>query len=326
MTLLDGTPFSEREFYRRQEQGDHTWGKAIIFGITLHVLTFAVIRYLPDIIPQKPLLAEVMTIDLVSMPDPEPAEVKSRKNIPLRPPSPPPAPEPVAKVPEPEKAVPVAVAAEPEPVPVPAARPISIRPLKRKIKKAVDTRLEEEKRREQLALDRIRKKVRAKREREKALARKRAEEQRARQRALAEEKRARQAARTARAEIAAVLQEQQRLHNARSAGGGVQRNRSVNSALEQQYYMDLANKVQRLWVLPEIRRWPPSLETVIEFTVLADGRLANIRIAGKSGDPFFDRFAMETVRKAAPMPPIPPVLKKNRLDLGFRLRPAGIQN
>ncbi len=337
MTLLDkAAVLSEQEFYQLQYQDDHRWGWILVLVVLLHGLFFAAAKYLPAMMHRRPLLEEVMTIDLVSLPEPPPAPApapaQSRQPAPRQPL---PAPAPKAPPPEPEKGVAVDVS-PPVPEPVPVARPVSIRPLKRKIRKAKDVRLEEEKRREQLALERIRKQVREKREREKALARKkalakkRADEKRARQRALAqakaEERRAREAARNARAEIAEVLREQQRLHTANQAAGSRGGARSISSALEQQYYMDLASRVQRLWVLPEIKKWSPSLETIIEFTVLADGRLANVTVAKRSGDSFFDRFARETVKKAAPMPPIPPALKKNHLDLGFRLRPAGVQN
>ncbi len=332
--LEEAVIFSEQEFYRQQYRDDRKWGMALVLVIFFHVFIFGAAKYLPEMMHRKPLLEDVMTIDLVSMPEPAPAPdqaPKPRIRQPL------PAPKPEAAPPEPEKAVAVDVSPpEPEPAPVPEAKPISIRPLKRKIRKAKDIRLEEEKRREQLALDRIRKQVREKQAREralakkKALARKRAAEKRARQRALARakaaERRAREAARNARAEIAEILREQQSLHSARPATGGTGGARSITSALEKQYYMDLASRVQRLWILPEIKKWAPSLETIIEFTVLADGRLANVTVAKRSGDSFFDRFARETVKKAAPMPPIPPALKKNHLDLGFRLRPAGVQN
>ncbi len=332
--LEEAVIFSEQEFYRQQYRDDRKWGLALVLVIFFHVFIFGAAKYLPEMMHRKPLLEDVMTIDLVSMPEPAPAPVQPpepRARQPL------PAPKPQAVPPEPEKAVAVDVSSpEPEPAPVPEARPISIRPLKRKIRKAKDIRLEEEKRREQLALDRIRKQVREKQAREmalakkKALARKRAAEKRARQKALAQakaaERHAREAARNARAEIAEILREQQSLHSARPATGGTGGARSITSALEKQYYMDLASRVQRLWILPEIKKWAPSLETIIEFTVLADGRLANVTVAKRSGDSFFDRFARETVKKAAPMPPIPPALKKTHLDLGFRLRPAGVQN
>ena len=329
MTLLDrATCLSEQEFYQLQYQHDHRWGGALLLVVLLHGLVFAAAKYLPAMMHRRPLFEEVMTIDLVSMPEPPPAPARTPEPAARQP-----LPAPAAKAPppEPEKGVAVDVSTpEPEPVPAPEARPVSIRPLKRKIKKAKDTRLEEEKLREQQALDRIRKQVRAKQERKKALARKRAAERRARQlalaRAKAEERRAREEARNARAEIAEVLRQQQSMHTARRPAGGRGRAGNVNSALEKQYYMDLASRVQRLWVMKKKKKWSPGLETVIEFTVLADGRLANVTVAKRSGDSFFDRFARETVKKAAPMPPIPPALKKSHLDLGFRLRPAGVQN
>ncbi len=331
--LEESAVFSEQEFYQQQYQDDHRWGRALVLVVFFHLSVFAAVKYLPAMMHRKPLLEDVMTIDLVSMSELEPAPVQLpkpavRRSLPV--------PKSDVNPSEQEKAVAVDVSS-PESVPVPAVKPVSIHPLKRKIRKAKDTRLEEEKRRERLALDRIRKQVREKQDRErvlakkKALAKKRAAEKRARRRLLArakaEERRAREAARNARAEIAEVLREQQNLHTARPAAAGAGNGgRSVHSALEKQYYMDLARRVQRLWILPEIKKWSSNLETIVEFTVLADGRLANVTVAKRSGDSFFDRFARETVKKAAPMPPIPPALKKTHLDLGFRLRPAGVQN
>jgi len=310
--MLDGIPFSEKEFYQQQDEHDRRWGRAINFAIVLHAAIFIGALYLPNLFDRKPLLDEVMTIDLVSLP--EPAETITQPT-----PSAPeqktvPKPEPVQPPPKPEKAVPVEpVRPDPEPVPTPVveAKPISVRPLKRKIKKAKDTRLVEEKQRQQ----RAEKLKRQKLERKRAIAR-----------ARALEKQAADEARRARAELASVIREAQAVRSApRRASGRSSGSKQVNSALEKQYYMDLASRVQRLWVLPEIKKWSPSLETIVEFTVLRDGRLINVQIAKSSGDTFFDRFARETVKKAAPMPPFPAVLKKDRMDLGFRLRPAGIQ-
>jgi len=317
--MLDGISFSERDFYQQQHQHDRRWGRAVNFAIALHVAVFAGALYLPDLFDQKPLLDEVMTIDLVSLPDlpkvtakSEPPAVRQKTVA-----KPEPKPEPVAAKPEPEKAIPleaVQPAPEPTPAPVVEAKPISVRPLKRKIKKAKDTRLVEEKQRQQRAAE---------------LKRQQRAQEIARQKALAdarrEEKRAQDAARRARAELASVIRERETFRSAKPTTGGGTGNKQVNSAVEKQYYMDLGRRVQQLWVLPEIKKWSPTLETRVEFTVLQDGRLINIQIAHSSGDLFFDRFARETVRKAAPMPPIPDILKKERMDVGLRFRPAGVQ-
>lgn len=317
--MLDGITFSEKEFYEQQDQDDRRWGRALNFAIILHAAVFAGALYLPDLFDRKPILDEVMTIDLVSMP--EPPVVTAETQPPASVQKPPPEPEPVQPSPEPEEAVPVASVepvSETAPIPVVEVKPISVRPLKRKIKKAKDTRLAEERQREQRAAE-------LKRQQQEQQ-----EQQRARQKAMAmarqEEQRAEDAARRARAELASVLREQETFRSPKRSTAGGSGNKQVNSAIEKQYYMDLASRVQRLWVLPEIKKWSTTLETIVEFTVLRDGRLINVNIAKSSGDLFFDRFAKETVRKATPMPPIPAVLRKERMDIGFRLRPAGIQH
>jgi len=327
--------FSEQDFFQQQLDSDRLWGRVIWIAIALHAAVFVFTWKAPDLFKRKPLLEEVMTIDLVSLPEPAPArQVAKPEPVRPQPVARPPAPEPVQKKqPEPEKVVSVAPEPEPEPEPAPEARPISIRPLKRKIRKAKDLRLDEEKERERLA-----KREKARKEQE--LIRRKVEEARrkkARKEALArareEERKAREAARQARAELAAALQMEKELRGsgrttaARSGTG--RRASGVSSALEKQlekqYYMDLAGRVQRLWVLPAIKKWPASLETIIEFTVLANGRLVGVKVARSSGDRFFDRFALETVKKASPAPPIPPAIHKQKLDLGFRLRPTGVQ-
>ncbi len=312
--MLDGIPFSEKEFYQQQGEHDRRWGRAINFAIVLHAAIFLGALYLPDLFDRKPLLDEIMTIDLVSLP--EPAETRSVPSPLVAEQKAVPKPEPVHPPPEPEKAVaiePVHPTPKPVETPVVEAKPISVRPLKRKIKKARDTSLVEEKQRQR----------RAEKFKRQELKRKRAI---ARARTL--EKQAADEARRARAELASVIRETQAVTSAprRTTAGRSSGTKQVNSALEKQYYMDLASRVQRLWVLPEIKKWSPSLETIVEFTVQRDGRLVNIQITKSSGDTFFDRFAKETVKKAAPMPPFPAVLKKDRMDLGFRLRPAGIQH
>ena len=310
--MLDGIPFSEKEFYQQQGEHDRRWGRAINFAIVLHAAILLGALYLPDLFDRKPLLDEIMTIDLVSLP--EPVETRTAPSPPVAEQKSVPKPEPIQPQPKPEKAVPVEpVQPAPKPVetPVVEAKPISVRPLKRKIKKAKDTRLVEEKQRQKRAENLKRLELKRKR---------------AITRARTLEKQAAEEARRARAELASVIRETQAVTSApRRASGRSSGTKQVNSAVEKQYYMDLASRVQRLWILPEIKKWAPSLETIVEFTVLRDGRMINVQITKSSGDTLFDRFAKETVKKAAPMPPFPAVLKKDRMDFGFRLRPAGIQ-
>ncbi len=337
--MLDGSSSLEKDFYFQQQKEDRRWGRAINFAALLHIAIFAGALYLPGFFAKKPLLDDVMTIDLVSLPEPagnsapEPSPAAEQKPVVKTEPTPPP--------PEPEKAVPVEPAepvvsvAEPEPPPVVESKPISVRPLKRKIRKAKDTRLVEEIEQQQRAKKLKRQKLAKQleqQERAKELKRQRQKKEAARQRALAnarsEEKRAQNAARQARDELASVIREQQTFRSTGTNSGSRSKSsgkKQVNSIVEKQYYIDLSRRVQQLWVLPEMRQWSSSLVTIVEFTVLKDGRLVNLTVAKSSGDSFFDRFARESVRKAAPMPPFPAVLGKDRLELGLRLSPGGIQ-
>jgi|GEM_PF-545127 len=320
--------FSEQDFYNQQLDRDRLWGRVVWIAVGLHILVFVGTWKAPALFNRKPLLDKVMTIDLVSMPEPEsPASAVQPEPVQPRPATPPPKPPPAREKPVEEKVVSVAPEPEIQPEPAPAARPISIRPVKKKVRKAKDLRLDEEKKRERLARQ-------EKAQREQELIRKKIEQARRKKarreavaRARAEERRAREAAREARAELATALKVEKELHSPSAGSGrrGSGRAGGVSSALEKQYYMDLAGRVQRLWVLPAIKKWPPSLETIIEFTVLGNGNLVGVKVAQSSGDSFFDRFALETVKKASPAPPIPPAIHKKRLDLGFRLRPAGVQ-
>ena len=326
--MLDGIASLEKDFYLQQQKDDRRWGRAVNFAALLHIAVFAGALYLPLLFDKKPLLDDVMTIDLVSLP--EPVESMAPEASPVAEQKPEVETDPTAPPPEPENTIPVepvVSVAEPEPPAIVEARPISVRPLKRKQRQAKDTRLVEEIQREQRA-----KEIKRQQQQANELKRQQQAKEAARQKAIADarkaEQRAQDAARRARAELASVIREQQTFHASGSGRGSSKSsgNKQVNSIVEKQYYTDLSRRVQQLWVLPEMRQWASSLVTIVEFTVLRDGRLINITVAKSSGDSVFDRFARESVRKAAPMPPFPTMLRKDRLDLGLRLSPGGIQH
>ena len=237
-------PSSEQDFYRLQDSLDRRWGWGLNCALFLHLLLAGAALYLPGILEREPLLDQVMTVDLVTLPEPRVDQPPEPAVPPRAAPKPAPKPETVAPQPEPEPVV----ATEPEvgteqveseEVEV---KPVSLRPRGRKIRKARDTRLAEEKARARQAA-RLKEEARKQR-----LAR-----QRALARARAEEKRAQEAARRARAELAAMLREQASLGR---TGSGSRGSRQVSSALEKQYYMNLASRIQQLWV----SRWPGGRE------------------------------------------------------------------
>jgi TonB family protein len=263
--------------------------------------------YLPKL-DRKPILDEIVTVDLVSLPDivPTPAAPAPSEPLPVasKPkPVTPPEVEPVVSIPEPEPAAP-----EPEVV----IKPISIKPSKRKITKKRDTRLEEEKQRERLA----QKKKREEAERRRKLAQARQAEQRA----LDEKRRAQE-------ELERIRRENRSIVGANShRSGSSSSKKQVNSIVLKNYLIAMQGQVASNWILPDFKVWPSGLETVVEFTVHRDGRVSNLSIKKSSGDNYYDQFVLKTVRSSMPLPKFPTLLKKNTLDCGLRFRPSGVRS
>lgn len=162
--------FTDTDFYLEQQAADRRWGLASSLAIGVHVVVVLMALFMPTIFVSKPIVEEVVSVSLVSMPETAAqsapaaaasstskpvAEKKAEAPPPPPPPPPPPEPaappEPVAPPPKPQVSV-DSPAAPPEPVA--ATNPVSIFPDKRKIKKAQDVRLEEDKVQEREAQER----------------------------------------------------------------------------------------------------------------------------------------------------------------------------
>ncbi|GAB4332716.1 MAG: hypothetical protein Kow0089_00770 [Desulfobulbaceae bacterium] len=262
-----------------------------MLALLVHAATFGLSATLPELLHRGPILDEVVTVDLVSLPDSSPAANDSSVSEP--------APEQVSS---PPKKAEVAVSTVPKapPAEVKKVRPISLKPVRRKVRKTDPKKIaaEEERRRREL-------------ERQRALAR-----------ARQEEEAARRAAEEARAALAAML----RSSNTESAPPDRRSSgrKKVSSIVEQNYYSALYDRVKQFWVLPEMRHWDPTLETRVVVTILRDGTIARTIVEKKSRDPFYDQFVMKTLEKASPLPPIPKLMARNSVEIGFRFKPGGV--
>lgn len=59
--------------------------------------------------------------------------------------------------------------------------------------------------------------------------------------------------------------------------------------------------------------------TGVKITILRDGRLKKVEVVKSSGRKILDRAAMQSVRDAAPFPPIPEKLKKDEIEMSITL-------
>lgn len=309
---MNAVNFSEAEFYLQQKVEDRRWTLALVLAVVVHISTFVGAMYLPSLLERKPLLEEVITVNLVSMPEvaapqPEPA-VEPPQPVERNEVEPPPPPEAVPVEPE---------ISPPPPEPVVAAKPISIKPVKRKIKKAKDTRLAEEKERQRRA-EELKRQARQKQEAE----RRERERQRIIAQAKREQQRAEDAARRAREELASALRERQATTPTRRTGASSSGGKQVESIVMQNYYASLIQRLQSFWLLPEMRRWDRNLVAVVVITIDRNGRVINTGFERKSKDPFYDQFVIKSINSAAPLPRFPKLIKESQLEVGLTYKPG----
>ena len=290
---------SDTAFFLRQEDADRRWlwPVGLSVAVIFHIVVFALAATLPSLIHRRPLLNEVITVNLVSLP--RPAANRPEKAAPR--PVPGKRAKPVARA-KPVKAKIQVARRQPAKVSVKGlpAKPISLRPLSRKIKVAVNTRRLEERRRRQ----------QEKRERAKALAAARRDEKLAELDAI-----------NARKALADMLRDTGALENSQSRRASAGR-QQIQSIAFRQYLASLDNKIRRLWVLPDMRQWRHGLEMVVILTIRRDGTVTNTYIEKKSRDPFFDQFVMKTIQSVDAMPRFPPLMRQQSIEVGLRFRPG----
>lgn len=265
----------------------------IILALVIHVVTFWLSATLPKILDRKPLLDQVVTVNLVSMPDSGITPQQEAPSVKVESKKP-------APVLTPEAAVKIPVESAVAPPPAKPLQPVSLQPIKRKVRKTDPEKIAQEK--ESRAREQ---------EKQKALAR-----------ALQAEQKAKEAAEDARTALAEMIRRQGIQQSTSSSARRSTGDRQVDSIVAQNYYAALYDRVKAFWILPEMRQWDSTLETVVVATILRNGTIARTVVEKKSKDPFFDQFAMQTLQKAAPLPNMPKMLKKDSIEIGFRFRPG----
>lgn len=341
------------------------WKLPLNLAIGLHIFVLLAALFLPQLLQQRPIIPEITTIDLVSMADPsaskepaappaaKPAPKQAQKPVPKEEaeppaPTPPPAPPKPAENIKPEvvkqippiveKPVPIAepvIKTEPVAPPVPTEA-ISLKPLKQKVKKEIkeipDKKVEETKvRKEELKNIAQQLQEEAKKE---AAAQETIKQQRQLAAAREQARRADLEARLAKAEAErtaadarSALSDQLRATSSRNAAAAGTNTGSAQkmSALEQQYYATIMGHIKQYWQPPDVKSWDPNLLATVSITVAANGQIVSQSFEKESGDKLFDQFVLKTLEAANPLPVPPPALQKQRLEIGLRFKPSGIQ-
>jgi len=218
-----------------------------------------------------------------------------------------------------------------------ATLPILLTSEKRKPKVAQDTRLDEERfseneiqeKRKKLQdlylqeLQQIAKKpAQEQRELERKLPECQSEVERSEVQRCAEERR--RAVTQARLEqIRAEIEERADASANTTAGRQPAQRGGITNFQETQYYAAVAARILPFFQLPEIKRFDPALVTIVIITINTRGEVADAQIESSSGDALYDQLVLKSIEAANPLPPIPPALRKQRIEMGLKFSPNG---
>lgn len=283
------------------------WKNPFGWALFCHVMVVALALILPQYIAKKPIFPEFLSVDLVTLSAPPP---------PSAPQDPRPAPSPKASAPPTPLAIPLAPPA-PKEVTAPPPKAISIKPLRRKLKRklplepAPETakRTRDRQRYAQQERDRIQRQLVQEARRQKDLA-------------AAEEAAANDAVRALRQMLQADAATSTALRQ--QAPAPPSGNPSQN-LIQRQYNFSIGGRLMEHWSLPEFKPWAPDLSAWVIIDISQNGRIISHRFEKRSGDRVFDQFVSRTIQEASPLPPIPAAMKMTNYSIGLRFRPGQIQ-
>jgi colicin import membrane protein len=298
----------------------HGWKLPFNIAVAIHLLVILSAFFLPGMFKAKPKFADIYTVSLINIAEPSLAPPVAAPKAPAPPPAKqqeqPPTPPSPPKV---KKLVPIAEptpeVAEPVPAPVAPPKAISLKPLKQKVVKEVKQPEAPPKKDEQ-DLTKVKKLAQA--IREEAILSERA---RLAQEAVEQERQV-----LAKSNVSKITPSQSESTSSSSTESSTAiMAGSSNNILESQYQAAIASRLQQFWSLPEYLQKDPNLTAIVAITIKVDGTIANVVFENKSGDRIFDQFVNKAIEEANPLPPIPPALKKQRYEIGFRFKPGSIQ-
>lgn len=104
--------------------------------------------------------------------------------------------------------------------------------------------------------------------------------------------------------------------------GGSPNGAAVDSA-RRQYYQAIFNTIRRNWSLPEFLK-AQKLEAHIVLVLRRDGKILDVHLDRRSGQPLFDQSVENAVRKSDPLPPFPEVYSPTKEEIGLLFRPEDL--
>lgn len=301
------------------------WRKPFNISIGLHIIVVIIAMLAPTLFDRPSILPEIYTVNLFTATEVAETSPPAAKT---------PAAKPVVRQIEPEVKKP-AVSIQPSkpevstPVKTAIAKPISLKPIKQKVK--VGKTKEEE------ALDKA--KLSQMRNRLKAGADAREAKTRAENAAKNAQAEADQSAKDAVSKLADSMKSTtpsptsgtgekvttaQTGSTTKTAGvSGPKGSTGIElDFYTKQYYSAVYQKIHDHWVLPDLQNWDNALEAVLVITIRKDGVVTDSFFEKKSANIYFNQFVLKAIKESSPLPPFPDQLNESTLEIGLRFKPG----
>jgi outer membrane biosynthesis protein TonB len=281
------------------------WRKPLNVSIGLHIIIVVLAMLAPVLFKQQPRLPEIYTVNLftaieVAETSPSPAET--------------PAAKPVIRQIEPEVKKP-AISIQPakpevSPVAPKAKKPISLKPVKQKIKVG-KTKAEDalEKAKLSQVVHRLKTKAEADKAAKDAVSK------------LADSLKIHTPAPTSGPSAKALTGQTGSTTKTASIQGPKGTGIEPDFYMKQ-YYSAVYQKIHDHWVLPDLQNWDNALVAVLVIVIRKDGVVTDSFFEEKSDNIYFNQFVLKALKESSPMPPFPDQLDEDTLEIGLRFKPG----
>jgi TonB family protein len=84
------------------------------------------------------------------------------------------------------------------------------------------------------------------------------------------------------------------------------------------YYTVIWSRIKSQWNLPGGINPKDNVEAIVQVRIMQNGAITGISFEKRSGLAYFDNSVLRALKKASPLPPLPPWYRESGLDLGIR--------
>ena len=89
-----------------------------------------------------------------------------------------------------------------------------------------------------------------------------------------------------------------------------------------QYLSAVYQKIHDHWILPDLQNWDNALEAILVIVIRKNGEVTDSFFEKKSDNIYFNQFVLKALKESSPLPPFPDQLAEETLEIGLRFKPG----